>query len=159
MRPIEDWGDSKYGARLAITVPRLAYGIGEIVILTIYLRRQEGAEQLSVLSRGPWRNYALTVRSGRGEPVPLSQFSQLVEERSPKESGRITLDLEPGAVLITTIPLNALFDITVPDSYVLSVSRVFWVRENPDPDRLESNEIEINISHDAATLAGEILLL
>ena len=107
-----------------------------------------------------WRNYALTLSSRRGEPVSPSRFSQFLEERLVV--GRVMLELNPGAVLITTIPLNALFDITIPDVYVLSVSRVVWVDDRTDPDRLESNQIEIEVLEDAAdsaALAGEVVFL
>jgi hypothetical protein len=159
MQPIQDWGMSKYGAQIALTVLKRFYAPGETVALTIFLRRRDGAESLRIVNVGAWWNYALTLSSRRGEPVSSSRFGQLLEERLGREGERMMLDLDPGAVLITTLPLNALFDITVPDVYVLSVSRVVWVADRTDPDRLESNQTEIEVSEDAAALAGDVLLL
>jgi hypothetical protein len=55
-----------------------------------------------------------------------------------------------------------MLQITIPDVYVLSVSRVVWVDDRTDTDRLESNQIEIEVSEDAAdsaALAGGVLFL
>jgi hypothetical protein len=159
MREIEDWGSSKYGAQIAVTVPKRVYSPGETIVLTVYLRRRDGEERLRVINSGAWQNYALTLRSRLDGPVSASRFGRSVDEGFVRFMERGTLDLRSGAVLITTIPLNALFDVTMPDVYVLSTSRRVWVDGNADADVLESNEIEIEVSQDVGSVVGDILLL
>ena len=96
MQPIQDWGISKDGAQIALTVPKRFYAPGETVMLTIFLRRRDGAESLRVVNVGAWRNYALTLSSRRGEPVSPSRFGQFLEERLVQDGARMILEWTPG---------------------------------------------------------------
>lgn len=157
MYAIQDWGPSKFGAQIAIVPRKIRHAPGEPVLLTVYLRRRGGVEIVRVQNLGEWLNYEWSVVSSDGVAAPRSQFGRRIAEREFAE--RIELQLAPGQVIITTIPLNALFDLTAPAAYEVSATRTIWVGAAVSPDTLASNRIEILVDEDeASVLAGEAFL-
>jgi hypothetical protein len=103
---------------------------------------------MQVVDDGAWSNYEFVVRTSDGQTVERTRFGEGIGINQIWAAS-LTIDLSAGVVIATSIPINALFDVTLPGNYVVSASRLVWADGNEAPETLVSNDVEFQVSRAA----------
>lgn len=142
---IIEWGEPVEGARMTITIAKDTFAPGELIPVTIILKNIRKENVLRVVGRPIWATYVFGLFFSDGKPVPNSLFGQRMQD--PRRFfARTFREISPGAAAIATVPINRLFDMTLPDTYELFVSRPVEREDGNGFVEVTSNRIVIEVS-------------
>ena len=133
-------GDSEVELRISAATNRFAL-LQPITVNAVLSNATSRPLQLSRV--GIILDYGVIVKRA-GEPVPQTEFARWQERQSQKLGGFV-YHLAPGQSETYTIPVNQLFDMTLPDTYTVAFSKRVTVREGTKSEIrvVKSNEIQI----------------
>jgi hypothetical protein len=142
-----EWGKETEGQAISIMTKKATFASGELVVLTISLRNV-GSQDTKIITQAPLGSYDIEVLGRNGEKVPLTLRGKVESETVGYGSSSVTL-LKKGQECTVEVPLNRLFDMSLPGKYTVSVTREVWKPgvKAPAPKAI-SNKIQLTMTLD-----------
>jgi hypothetical protein len=111
----------------------------------VVLRNDRQREaKLARLSK--WFEYDYVVTNAEGESVPLTRFGQ--QQRRFMEVGgpAVLQELGAGQEVVSKIEISRLYDLTLPDSYVIEASKAIIGQNGQGSTKVTSNRVDFEIT-------------
>ena len=143
---IVERGEVVEGAQITRTTSKDRFAPLDLVLITIILKNLRENVDLVFVAQSSWVDYTFNLVFSNQKPVPRTLFGQRILELSSEITRIVEERLKPGQAVILTIPLNRLFDMTLADTYELSVSRSIEREDDSGFVDIISNRILIEIS-------------
>jgi len=113
---------TREAVELSVEADGQSFAGGPLVVrITI---RNSGKDKLKHVEPGIYQVFTFRVVDQDGTPVPMTRFGQ--KKLVGRGTGGKTRTLPPGSYYATVYNLSRLFDLTVPGSYCLRVSKGFY---------------------------------
>ena len=142
MFKITEWGTVAGGVQIALAAPLTAYPPAHAVEVSLVLKNV-GTMAVTIVQRSPWVDYQFELTYEDGSPVPHTRFFENMLDAPTWES--TLTDIPPGGVVVSTVFVNRMFDMSLSTVYEISAARsVTSLGVQPIP--VTSNRLAIEVS-------------
>lgn len=144
LAPAQSHLSSKAICDLSATVDRAVVGSAEPVVLDLSIHNT-GSKDILYFESSPEWQFIFSVKDSSGRAMPLTRYGAKLS--SPRVFTRLFLTtLPPGEERHFRILINRMFDMSVPDAYVVSASTVVGVGNIQNPVSFTSQPIQVEVS-------------
>jgi hypothetical protein len=120
MFKITEWGTVAGGVQIALAAPMAAYPPAHAIEVSMVLKNVD-ATAVTIVQRSPWVDYQFDLTDENGSPVPRTRFFEMMLDAPTWESA--LTDVPPGGVVVSTVFVNRMFDMSLSTAYEFSVAR------------------------------------
>jgi hypothetical protein len=138
------WGEITEGLAISISTIKPGYKKGEAISLNIAMKNFD-EDPVPIVVRSIWIDYAIKVLFEHTTEIPKSTYA-LQKIEAAGEGRRATSELKPGEILHESLELTKAYDMTVPGTYTVIVSRETYQKGKLDRYAVvKSNELTIKV--------------
>jgi hypothetical protein len=137
---------NREGFTLCIVAEKETVIAGEPVKIKVRLKN-ESTKTLMLNEYGLEQEYHLNVMREDRVEVKLTRLGQGYKDASGDINNHGALRIEPGRVFEDVLEVSAIYDMTTPETYSISVSRQVGKLDNSGQELIESNTVKVLVTN------------
>lgn len=154
----QEWGTASEGVQLSARARQPLYEVGQIILVNLVARYTTNQYQLKnfkwdkpvtgLTDSGPSeRQFEITVTNSEGVPVPLTLYGKNLASLPPISGGfkNRLIFLQPGEELEYHFWINRIYDMTVPNTYLVTFKRKVPTLDGRGTSEVISNIVSLKV--------------